>query len=225
MAGDIGYKDDRVRPRSDIVVKISGEFRARNVLSEDRYTTHLALLGRQQALLECTRFGKFLFHALQMLPVFAVESSQLQTALNQTQQHLAIERLLKKVKRIFPNRARQLGVDVVNATGHEDHVHFRIQSLQLLHQLEPIEVRHLNVENRQIRFELSGQLNRVTGQAHGRDFVVLMENALDGPKHSGLVIYYENARHTHAVLSAVSLRAGNAIRISVPTPGWLSIFI
>src|SRR5262245_42195479 len=32
MTGDVGYKNDRVGPRSNIVVKISREFRARNVL-------------------------------------------------------------------------------------------------------------------------------------------------------------------------------------------------
>ena len=47
-------------------------------------------------------------------------------------------------------RQDELGIELMDAAGHENDIHFSIQGLQTFHQLEAIHLGHLNIENGEI---------------------------------------------------------------------------
>src|SRR5215469_1278603 len=146
MPRHIGYKDDgAVGWKSDIVEKVARELGTRDVLRKNADPSYFAKLWGQQTLLKHTCVTKFLFHALEMLSVAAIQSSQLKASFNKAEQHAAVEWFLKKVECILPNRPDKLCIELMDTAGHENNIQFGIKRLQLFHQLEPIHLGHLNI--------------------------------------------------------------------------------
>ena len=92
-----------------------------------------------------------------MAAVFVAAPAQLDAAVDQRLQHVAIERLLDEVEGGAADGAHELLVLVVDAAGHQDDVDVGVQRLQTRHQLEAVELRHADVENGEV------------GSAVGRD--------------------------------------------------------
>src|SRR5215472_3186353 len=98
-----------------------------------------------------------------MLPVAAVQSFPLKTSLDKTEQYSAVERLLEKVESVLSNRPDELGIKLVDAAGHENDIQCGIENLQLLQQLEPVHLGHLNIQDGEVGLECLGQPNDLAG--------------------------------------------------------------
>ena len=128
-------------------------------MSENGNPTYLGKPRCQHTLLKRTRIGNFFLHAQQVLSVATIQSFQLKASFYKTEKHPTVEWLLKKVERILPNRPDELRIDLMDATSHENDIQFRIEGLQLFHQLEPVHLGHLNIQNSEVRLERLGQPN------------------------------------------------------------------
>src|SRR5215468_6732741 len=88
-----------------------------------------------------------------MLSVAAIQSSQLKAPFNKAEQHTAVEWFLKKVECILPNRPDELCIELMDTAGHENNIQLGIKGLQLFHQLEPIHLGHLNIQDGNVRLK------------------------------------------------------------------------
>jgi len=107
-------------------------------------------LLRQEALLKCARLRHLSLEPLHVQPMFLATPSQLDAAFDERLEHLAIERLLDEIERRAANRPHQLFVEIVDAAGHQDDVDRRKPRLQLRHELEAVEIRHPDVDDREL---------------------------------------------------------------------------
>src|SRR6516164_449255 len=114
-------------------------------MSKNRNPSYRGGSRRQQTLLKSPRIAKFLRQVLQMHSVAPIQSLEVETSLYQTEQHATVEWLLKKIECIFPNCLDELCIDLMDAAGHEYDAQFRIEGLQLFHQLESVHLGHLNI--------------------------------------------------------------------------------
>src|SRR5262245_22679326 len=156
-----GYIRDEQRGASvsdiDIVVEIAAEPDVWHVPTANVQTVEKRFGLGQEALLECACLGHLGLEPLQGALVILTTPAQLETALDERQQNIAVERLLDEVERRTAQSPNELFVKIVEAAGHQDHVHVRKTRLQLRHQLEAVEIGHADVEDRELRFQLFGK--------------------------------------------------------------------
>ena len=105
---------------------------------------------RKQPLLERAGGVQLSLEPLDVPAVVLPLPPQLDAAVHQRPQDVAIERLLNEVEGGAADRAHELLVLVVDAAGHQDHVDVRVLRGQALHQLEAVQLRHPDVEDGQV---------------------------------------------------------------------------
>jgi hypothetical protein len=198
VARHIGYEQRRSpRARGGVIVKISAERRTRRVAAADRNAIHRRARFRQQALLKCARFGHLSLEAVQVLTMFLAAPPQLDAALDERLQHFAIERLLDEIKRRAADGSHQLLVEIFDAAGHQNDIDRRKAGLQLRHQFEAVEIRHPDVDDRELRVKLVRNSERFARQARSDDAMLFAQHALDGAQHARLVVDDEDACRSH----------------------------
>ena len=180
-----------------VIIQVAAQPRPRPVSAADRHSIHDRVAVGQETLLERARLGDLGFEPLQVAAMLLTTPPQLEAALDEGLQDLAIERLLNEIERRTADRPDQFLVQIVDAARHQDDVQLRKAGFQPRHQLEAVELRHPDVDDGQLRVEFGGHRHGIPGRAASDDVVRVAQHALDRAKHPRFVVHDQNPRPVH----------------------------
>src|SRR5436309_4089397 len=181
---------------------------------------------RQEALLKRTDICKLRFEALHVPSVFGAVPSQVEAAVDQRLQHLAIERFLDEVERPTLDGSDELLVLILEAASHQDDVEVGLERLQPCHELEPIELGHADVEDGELRPEVASHGRRLARGAAANHLMLPAQDSLDRAHHSRLIVDDQDAGWFHASCSCCGIGAGGTVtstRVPLPSSDWMLI--
>ena len=94
------------------------------------------------------------------------------------------------------------------------------------HQLEAVQLRHPDVDNREVRVDSSSLHQGISGRPRSDHVMRRAEHTLDRVKHSRIVVDHENSGRSHTCCGCDCVAAcGSAMSTRVPLPASLRIVI
>src|SRR6185295_18980243 len=149
---------------------------------------------------------------------------QPQAALDERQQHPAVERLEEEVERPLLQRAEELLVRLRDRAGDQDDVRLRPVEPDHLAQRVAVAVLEAHVHQGEIEFALREARQGLADARHRLHRIRRREDALQRPPQTGIVVDDEDALRPHGAASSPSSPANcSSTTTRVPSPGTLSI--
>ena len=190
-------------------------------------------IARQQAVLEEPRLLQVVGERLRVALLGVALPLQAQAALDQRQQHPAVERLEEEVERPFLQRAEELLVGLGDRAGDQDHVGLRPAGADRLAERIAVAILQPHVDQGEVEFLPLEEPHGLGGAGHGGQLIGGREHALDRPPHAGIVVDHQDpVVPAHATASAGSRRPASSLPASrsststrVPAPAALVIAI
>ena len=90
---------------------------------EDRF------FGREHRLLENARLRKLMLQVLQMFAIDLLKGLMFHTSLNERTEHLAVERFIDVIERLFADGSNELLIDIIHTARHQNNLDILILTL------------------------------------------------------------------------------------------------
>ena len=162
MTDDVGDEERRASIGSlSVVVQVATQLGAGCVAAMDFEAVDERFGAWQESLLKRAGIRQLGFQALHVAAVFSAVPAQVEAAVDQRFQHLAIERLLDEIEGATLDGPDKLLVLILEASSHQDDVEVGLERFQAGHELEAVKLRHADVKNRELWSEVQGDARRL----------------------------------------------------------------